>query len=160
MNFDLTMNMHDYLKFFGQLEAMDFDVIVPGHHSTPATREDLEIAKSYVTDVYNTITHILAEDHQALKTRAIQKYGENSWAVASVLINSEIISVPSRSRTAGQTAWKAWISGPPVTATRLCSMPSGMWGRGRENNMSLQGFRGGDGANSISETSGMKEFAA
>jgi hypothetical protein len=69
---------------------MDFDVIVPGHHSTPATREDLGIAKSYVTDVYKTITRILAEDHQALKTRAIQKYGENSWAVASVLISTEV----------------------------------------------------------------------
>ena len=90
MNLDLTMNMHEYLRFFDQLEAMDFDVIVPGHHSTPATREDLRIAKSYVTDVYKTITRILAEDHQALKTRAIQKYGENSWAVASVLINSEV----------------------------------------------------------------------
>jgi glyoxylase-like metal-dependent hydrolase (beta-lactamase superfamily II) len=90
MNFDLTMNMHDYLKFFDQLGTMDFDLIVAGHHSTPATREDLGIAKSYVADVYKTITRILAEDHQALKTRAIQKYGENSWAVASVLINSEV----------------------------------------------------------------------
>lgn len=90
MNFDLTMNMHDYLTFLDQLGDMDFDLIVPGHHSTPATREDLEIAKSYVTDVYMTITRILAEDHQALKTRAVQKYAENSWAVASVLINSEV----------------------------------------------------------------------
>jgi glyoxylase-like metal-dependent hydrolase (beta-lactamase superfamily II) len=90
MNFDLTMNMHDYLKFFDQLGAMDFDVSVPGHHSTPATREDLEIAKSYVTDVYETTTRILAQDHQELKTGAVQKYGENSWAVASVLINSEV----------------------------------------------------------------------
>jgi glyoxylase-like metal-dependent hydrolase (beta-lactamase superfamily II) len=90
MNFDLTMNMHEYLKLFDQLGAMDFDVIVAGHHSTPATREDLGIAKSYVTDVCKTITRILAEDHQALKTRAIQKYRENSWAVASVLINSEV----------------------------------------------------------------------
>jgi glyoxylase-like metal-dependent hydrolase (beta-lactamase superfamily II) len=91
MGLDLTMNMHDYLKFFDQLQAMDFDVMVPGHHSTPATHEDVEIAKSYVTDVYNTVAHILAEDHQALKARAIQKYGrENGWAVASVLINSEV----------------------------------------------------------------------
>jgi glyoxylase-like metal-dependent hydrolase (beta-lactamase superfamily II) len=91
MGLDLTMNMHDYLKFLGQLQAMDFDVIMPGHHSTPATREDLEIAKTYVTDVYNTITRILGEDHQALKAQAIQKYGaENGWAVASVVIDSEV----------------------------------------------------------------------
>jgi glyoxylase-like metal-dependent hydrolase (beta-lactamase superfamily II) len=91
MSLDLTMNMHEYLKFFDQLESMDFDVIVPGHHSTPATKADLEIARSYVTDVNDTITRILREDHQALKARAVQKYGpENGWAVASVLINDEI----------------------------------------------------------------------
>ena len=91
MNLDLTMNMHDYLKFFEQLQSNDFDVMVPGHHSTPATKEDLESAKSYVTDVYNTITRILGEDHRALKARAIQKYGpENGWAIASVIIDSEV----------------------------------------------------------------------
>jgi glyoxylase-like metal-dependent hydrolase (beta-lactamase superfamily II) len=90
MNLDLTMNMREYLKFFDQLKAMDFDVMVPGHHGRPATKADLEVAKSYVSDVYDTITSVLAEDHQTLKTRAVQKYGENSWAVASVLINDEI----------------------------------------------------------------------
>jgi glyoxylase-like metal-dependent hydrolase (beta-lactamase superfamily II) len=91
MGFDLTMNMHDYLKFFDQLAAMNFDVIVPGHHSTPATKEDVGIAKDYVTDVYKTITRTLGEDHQALKARAIEKYGpENGWATASVLIDGEV----------------------------------------------------------------------
>jgi glyoxylase-like metal-dependent hydrolase (beta-lactamase superfamily II) len=91
MDLDLTMNMHEYLKLFDQLEKMDFDLIVPGHHSIPASREDLQIAKSYVTDVYNTASRILGEDHQALKARAIEKYGrENGWAIASVLINSEV----------------------------------------------------------------------
>jgi glyoxylase-like metal-dependent hydrolase (beta-lactamase superfamily II) len=90
MGLDLTMNMHDYLKFFDELQAIDFDVLIPGHHSTPATKEDLGIAKSYVMDVYNTITRILAEDHQALKTRAGQKYLENGWAIQSVLIDDEV----------------------------------------------------------------------
>jgi glyoxylase-like metal-dependent hydrolase (beta-lactamase superfamily II) len=90
MGLDLTMNMHEYLKFFDQLEAMDFDVMVPGHHGTPANKADLEIAKNYVTDVYSTITSILAEDHHALKEHASQKYGDNTWAIASVLINDEV----------------------------------------------------------------------
>jgi glyoxylase-like metal-dependent hydrolase (beta-lactamase superfamily II) len=91
MNFDLTLNMHDYLKFFNQLEEMDYDVIVPGHHGTPATKEDVEIAKSYVTDVVSTMAGILGENHQVLKSRAIQKYGaENGWAIANVLIDSEV----------------------------------------------------------------------
>jgi glyoxylase-like metal-dependent hydrolase (beta-lactamase superfamily II) len=91
MGFDLTTNMHEYLRFFDQLSATDFDVMVAGHHGTPATKTDLEIAKSYVTDVYNTIARILQEDHQALKTRAVQKYGpENKWAIADVVIDDEI----------------------------------------------------------------------
>jgi glyoxylase-like metal-dependent hydrolase (beta-lactamase superfamily II) len=91
MDLDLTMNMNEYLKFFDQLEAMDFEVMVPGHHSTPATREDLQVAKNYVTDVYNTMSRILTEDHKALKVRAVQKYGsENGWAIVSVLIDSEV----------------------------------------------------------------------
>jgi glyoxylase-like metal-dependent hydrolase (beta-lactamase superfamily II) len=91
MNFDLTMNMHQYLKFFDQLESTDYDVIVPGHHGTPATKQDVEVAKSYVTDVVNTMARILKENHQPLLERAVQKYGpENKWAVASVLIQSEV----------------------------------------------------------------------
>lgn len=90
MGLDLTMNMHDYLKFFDQLQAMDFDVMIPGHHSTPATKEDVEVAKSYVTDVYDTIMRILGEDHQVLKAQAIQKYGDNGWAISSVIIDSEV----------------------------------------------------------------------
>jgi glyoxylase-like metal-dependent hydrolase (beta-lactamase superfamily II) len=91
MGLDLTMNMHEYLKFFDQLASMDFDVIVPGHHSTPATREDLQIASNYVHDVCDTTQRVLAENHQALKAQAVHKYGaENAWAVASVLISSEV----------------------------------------------------------------------
>jgi glyoxylase-like metal-dependent hydrolase (beta-lactamase superfamily II) len=116
MNFDLTMNMHEYLRFFDQLAAMDFDVIVPGHHGTPATREDLEVAKSYVTDVYNTITRMLAEDHQALKSRAVQKYGDNTWAVARVLIDSEV-------NRCGEEIKRRWINrleGVDIWASSHC----------------------------------------
>jgi glyoxylase-like metal-dependent hydrolase (beta-lactamase superfamily II) len=90
MGFDLTMNMHDYLKLFDQLGAMDFDVIVAGHHSTPATRKDLEVAKSYVTDVYSTISRILGEDHRSLRAQASAKYRDNGWAIASVLMDDEV----------------------------------------------------------------------
>jgi len=90
MGFDLTMNMHEYLKIFDTLLALDFDVMVPGHHSTPATKEDVRIAQDYVMDVYNTVSRILGEDHRALTRRASQKYGDNSWAIASVLIDNEV----------------------------------------------------------------------
>ena len=139
MGLDLTMNMHEYLKFFDQLSAMDWDVMVPGHHSTPATRGDLQIAKHYVTDVYNTVTRLLAENHQALRAQAAAKYGDNSWAIASVIINSEVdqcakeienrwierlegvdIWAPSHCRTA--LVYAEWDVGPrkplPVARTK------------------------------------------
>ena len=91
MDFDLTLNMHQYLKFFDQLESMDYDLIVAGHHGTSATKQDVQIAKSYVTDVVNTMARNLQENHHPLVERAVQKYGpENKWAIASVLIQSEV----------------------------------------------------------------------
>lgn len=90
MGFDLSMNMDQYLKTFDTLLAMDWDVMIAGHHSTPATHEDVRIGKAYVTDVYKTVSRILGEDHGALRAAAKRKYGDNSWAIASVLMNSEI----------------------------------------------------------------------
>ena len=116
MGLDLTMNTHDYLKFFNQLQGMDFDVMVPGHHGTPATKEDLAIARSYVTDVYDTVTRILRQDHTALKTRALQKYGDNTWAVASALIHDQVDwcakEILSR--------WSAKLEGVDIWAASHC----------------------------------------
>jgi glyoxylase-like metal-dependent hydrolase (beta-lactamase superfamily II) len=117
MGFDLTTNMHEYLRFFDQVGAMDFDVMVAGHHSTPATKADLEIAKSYVSDVYNTIARILQEDHQALKTKALQKYGpDNKWAVASILINDEIDRCASQIKS----RWIDKLEGVDIWAASHC----------------------------------------
>jgi len=117
MGLDLTANMHEYLKFFGQLGAMDFDVIVPGHHGTPATRTDLELAKSYVDDVYGTIQRVLAQDHKALASRAIQKYGaENTWAVASVLIDDDV----DRCARQIKSRWITRLEGVDIWAASHC----------------------------------------
>jgi len=116
MGLDLTMNMHEYLKFFDQLQAIDFDVMVPGHHSTPATKEDLAIAKSYVTDVNRTVTGILGQDHAALKARALQKYGDNAWAVASVLIQDQVDQC-AREIT---SRWSARLEGVDIWAASHC----------------------------------------
>jgi glyoxylase-like metal-dependent hydrolase (beta-lactamase superfamily II) len=117
LGLDLTTNVHDYLKFFDQLQAMDFDVLVPGHHGTPATHEDLQIAKSYVTDVYDTMARILAEDHRALKARAIAKYGaENGWATASVLIHSEVDQCAKEVRN----RWITKLEGVDIWAASHC----------------------------------------
>jgi glyoxylase-like metal-dependent hydrolase (beta-lactamase superfamily II) len=116
MGLDLTMNMHEYLRFFDQLQSMDFDVMVPGHHSTPATKEDLATAKSYVTDVYHTMTGILGQDHASLKARALQKYGGNAWAVASVLIHDQV----DRCAREITSRWSAKLEGVDIWAASHC----------------------------------------
>jgi glyoxylase-like metal-dependent hydrolase (beta-lactamase superfamily II) len=117
MGLDLTMNMHQYLKFFDQLEAKDFDVLVAGHHGTPATKADLEVAKSYVTDVVNTMASILKENHQSLVESAVHKYGsDNKWAVASVLINSEVNECAKEI----QTRWIDKLEGVDIWAASHC----------------------------------------
>jgi glyoxylase-like metal-dependent hydrolase (beta-lactamase superfamily II) len=91
MGFDLTMNMDAYLKVFDQLLAYDFDILVPGHHSNPSTRDDVKLVKDYVMDVYGTIKRIHESDHGALVAQAREKYGrENSYPAARVLIDSEV----------------------------------------------------------------------
>jgi glyoxylase-like metal-dependent hydrolase (beta-lactamase superfamily II) len=90
MGLDLTMNMHDYLKVFDQLLALDFDVMLPGHHSIPAKRTDVQLTKDYVMDVYHTVKRIHESDHKALISQAVAKYGkDNSFAVARVLSDRE-----------------------------------------------------------------------
>lgn len=90
MGLDLTQNMHGYLGIFDELMAMDFDVMVPGHHSRPADHDDVRISREYVNDVYHTMQHVLAEDHSALYKEAVAKYGaEDSFAVGGVVLSHE-----------------------------------------------------------------------
>jgi glyoxylase-like metal-dependent hydrolase (beta-lactamase superfamily II) len=91
MGLDLTMNMDAYLKVFDQILAYNFDVLVPGHHSNPSTRDDVKLVKDYVMDIYNAVRRIHESDHKSLISRAAQKYGsDNSYAIARVLIDSEV----------------------------------------------------------------------
>ena len=91
MGLDLTMDMDAYIKVFDQLLWYDFDILVPGHHSNPSTRDDVRLVKDYVMDVYRPMRRIHESDHRALLSQAAQKYGaENSYAIARVLMDSEI----------------------------------------------------------------------
>jgi glyoxylase-like metal-dependent hydrolase (beta-lactamase superfamily II) len=91
MGFDLTMNMDAYLKVFDQLLAYDFDLLVPGHHSNPSTRDDVKLVKDYVLDIYDTIRRIHDADHKPLTRQAAEKYGgENTYAIAGALIHDEV----------------------------------------------------------------------
>jgi glyoxylase-like metal-dependent hydrolase (beta-lactamase superfamily II) len=91
MGLDLTMNMDAYLKVFDQLLSYDFEILVPGHHSNPSTRDDVRLVRDYVMDIYQTMKRIHQSDHRAMISQATQKYGaDNSYAIARVLFDSEI----------------------------------------------------------------------
>jgi glyoxylase-like metal-dependent hydrolase (beta-lactamase superfamily II) len=116
MGLDLTMNMHQYLKIFDTLLGLDFDMMVPGHHSAPATKEDVRTAKNYVMAVYNTVSRLLGADHRALSARASQKYRDNSWAVASVEIDDEVNQCANEIKN----RWIQKVEGVDIWAASHC----------------------------------------
>jgi glyoxylase-like metal-dependent hydrolase (beta-lactamase superfamily II) len=118
MGLDLTMNMDAYVKVFDQLLRYDFDVLVPGHHSNPSTRDDVRLVKDYVTDVYQTMKHIHESDHRALISQAAQKYGsENSYAIARVLFDNEIAQGANEIKN----RWMTKLDNVDVWADSHCS---------------------------------------
>lgn len=56
--FDLTTNFDQYLKLFDRLEAYDFATFVGGHLTQIGTKQDVEIAREFAVDVYQTVKRI------------------------------------------------------------------------------------------------------
>ena len=83
MNFDLTLNMHAYLKMFDQILAYDFDVLVAGHLTSLGTRQDVIDNKNYAMDVYETVKRIHnGTDQNEAATEAIAQYGaDNTYLI-------------------------------------------------------------------------------
>ena len=91
MGLDLSQDIDQYRRFFDQALAYDWDVIVPGHHNNPATRDDLKLAKSYIEDVLATATRIVRAGDPELVAAAAAKYGRrNTYPTARVLIDHEV----------------------------------------------------------------------
>ena len=79
MNFDLTVNMHEYLKMFDQVLAYDFDVLVAGHLTSLGTRQDVVDNKNYALDIYQTVKRIHnSADQNKMAMDTIQKYGADN----------------------------------------------------------------------------------
>jgi glyoxylase-like metal-dependent hydrolase (beta-lactamase superfamily II) len=92
MDFDLSTNMHAYLKIFDQLLAYDFDVLVPGHLTYLADRGDVQMSKDYAMDVYRTVKRIHdGTDQMKVMSQAAQKYSwDNKFAVFRTLLDGVI----------------------------------------------------------------------
>ena len=92
MDFDLSTHMHAYLKVFDQLLAYDFDVLVPGHLTYLADRQDVQQTKDYALDVYRTVKRIHdGTDQMGVMSAAAQKYGwDNKFAVFRTLLDGVV----------------------------------------------------------------------
>jgi glyoxylase-like metal-dependent hydrolase (beta-lactamase superfamily II) len=79
MNFDLTTNMHEYLKVFDELLAYDFDVLVTGHLTSLGTRQDVIDTKNYAMDVYQTVKRIHnSADQSKMAMDIVKEYGPDN----------------------------------------------------------------------------------
>ena len=92
MDFDLSTNMHAYLKVFDQLLAYDFDVLVPGHLTYLADRQDVQMTKDYALDVYKTVKRIHdGTDQMKVMSAAAQKYSwDNKFAIFRTLLDGVV----------------------------------------------------------------------
>ena len=92
MGFDITMNMHEYLKVFDQLLAYDFDVLVPGHLTYLADRQDVQMTKDYALDVFKTVKRIHdGTDQMKVMSAAARKYGwDNKFAIFRTLLDGVV----------------------------------------------------------------------
>ena len=92
MNFDLTTNFHEYIKVFDELLAYDFDVLVPGHLTCLANREDVLQSKEYALDVYKTVKRIHdGTDQMKVMAEAAEKYTwDNKFALFRTLLDDVI----------------------------------------------------------------------
>jgi glyoxylase-like metal-dependent hydrolase (beta-lactamase superfamily II) len=92
MDFDLSTNMHAYLKVFDQMLAYDFDVLVPGHLTYLADRQDVQMSKDYALDVYNTVKRIHdGTDQMKVMSQAAQKYSwDNKFAIFRTLLDGVV----------------------------------------------------------------------
>lgn len=92
MDFDLSTNMHAYLKVFDQLLSYDFDVLVPGHLTYLADRQDVQMTKDYAIDVYKTVKRIHdGTDQMKVMSAAAQKYSwDNKFAIFRTLLDGVV----------------------------------------------------------------------
>jgi glyoxylase-like metal-dependent hydrolase (beta-lactamase superfamily II) len=118
MDFDLSTNMHEYLKVFDQLLSYDFDVLVPGHLTYLADRQDVQMTKDYALDVYKTVKRIHdGTDHMKVMSAAAQKYSwDNKFAIFRTLLDG----VAAQCAAEIQGRWIDKLAGVDVFGASHC----------------------------------------
>ncbi len=118
MDFDLSTNLHEYLKVFDRLLAYDFDVLVPGHLTYLADRTDVQMSKDYALDVYKTVRRIHdGTDQMKVMSAAAKKYSwDNKFAVFRTLLDG----VVDQCATEIQGRWIDKLAGVDVFGASHC----------------------------------------
>jgi glyoxylase-like metal-dependent hydrolase (beta-lactamase superfamily II) len=88
LDFDLTRNMHEYLKVFDELLAYDFDILVSGHLTSLGNRQDVIDTKNYTMDVYQTVKRIHnSADQNKMAMKIVNQFGsENKFLIFDRII--------------------------------------------------------------------------
>lgn len=116
MGFNLTQNTEEYIKVFSQLLSFDFETLVTGHRSNPATREDVVQMQQFVNDVYETAKRVSAADTKTVIGRAVAKYKDNGYAVARAVTDSQVAQCEKEINS----RWLEKISNMDVYAASQC----------------------------------------
>jgi glyoxylase-like metal-dependent hydrolase (beta-lactamase superfamily II) len=118
MNLDLTSNFHNYLKVFDELLAYDFDVLVSGHLTSLATREDVLQSKEYTWDVYKTVKRIHdGTDQVKAAARAAGKY---TWDNKFALFRTILDDITDKSYEEIRERWIKKLAGVDVWGKSHC----------------------------------------
>jgi glyoxylase-like metal-dependent hydrolase (beta-lactamase superfamily II) len=118
MGFDLTSDFHKYLKVFDELLAYDFDVLVPGHLTSLATREDVVQTKEYALDVYKTVKRIHdGTDQMKAMAAAAEKY---TWDNKFALFRTLLDDITDRSYEEIKGRWIKKLAGVDVWGRSHC----------------------------------------
>jgi glyoxylase-like metal-dependent hydrolase (beta-lactamase superfamily II) len=79
LDFDLSRNIHEYLKVFDELLAYDFDVLVTGHLTSLGNRQDVIDTKNYAMDVYQTVKRIHnSADQNKMAMDVVNQFGPDN----------------------------------------------------------------------------------
>jgi glyoxylase-like metal-dependent hydrolase (beta-lactamase superfamily II) len=102
LDFDLSENIYSYMGAFDRFLAYDFDSFLSGHTADVASRDDVELTRRYVLDVYATVKRL----HDEINTPELLAQHRDSEQAGIKFVIEEVV----RRATAELT--QRWADGP------------------------------------------------
>ncbi len=102
LDFDLSENIYAYMNAFDRFLELDFDYFLSGHTADLATREDVELTRRYVLDVYATVKRL----HDEISTPELLAEHRDSEQAGIKFVIEEVV------RRATLELSSRWLGGP------------------------------------------------